>query len=828
MALRLVEPRRDRVRRRPRTAGDGPDGHRRGPWVVEDELTSYLPDEGLAHWQWGASEAAGGVLSGALPGEDGLTIRPSFGDSSGIDDWQVLSTGTGSTSGFSTDFEGGLADAWQDAADFGTDDGDLVASGGGKMWREQSSATGVFEVQDVQNTASYTGIRSAFVAQETKYDGAEGYGLRWIQHRNDSNDEDYWSGDIRLERLDSPADKGPTTLAKLTADHDGRVNTVRVERTKTDESDDGDEEYTFEWTLTYADGTTKSGTYVEGFDETSYTESDYWVQRHDSGGASQRVGGISVEGRDGVGWTSLSTEDPVTIRTEVSRDLQTYVGYKRDKIERIRNITTAMFADYDTPKDPASVDSAAERYLDNLEPRLDEMGPDEARLHMEVLQRLNAGERVSLAALNAVNAELGLNDQTVVEQFADAAVDALSSFMMGKLFERVARVGRAGSSSATRKLIQSSTFEDFVTGLNRQVDSVFFGSTFGDEFYERIVRTVKRDQLAFYHLWEDDDLGGSITNLYQTSIKHGGSLPSFDEGGNLAGASFFTQVEKMLDEAKRYVERTTYESAVFRDDGIPNQMPVEFGPVSRELPNIPDAVPVPYADEAEDAANTVLGWIEETAESAGEIKELPSVNIEQLEDPEIDLPDEIPLPDAWSFPEEVGIDRIEIDAGRAINQVDELIPLGYSGVGAELAEEVTILVDKVREGELDRQPAEIRSKLVSLYVDFYEQLVAGMEVMFTGYDVMRKIGDIAERIALGVAGVTVLVVSMLSLIGFGAGLVLVPVLAIYVEIIGLLNVVVAAVEGITGYAFLATAMTGHSASVTKLLNADLKRLEEVL
>lgn len=536
--------------------------------------------------------------------------------------------------------------------------------------------------------------------------------------------------------------------------------------------------------------------------------------------------------RHTVGSDVVFTPDPrVTVLARRADDgtggagLADLVDAKRNKIRRIRNIATATLSDYDTDRNPGEIDSAAERYLDDLEPRLDELSPEEADRHREVLRRLDDGERISIATLSAVNAPVGIEGHDVVEQFADAGVDAISSVVMGKLFERIARVGRGASSSATRRLIQSSTFEDFVTGLNRQADSFFFGTTFGDDVYESIYRDVARDQLAFHHLWADEDLGDGVVAVYQNAIKNLGVLPEFGEGGALEDANFFAQVEELKAGARRFIERETYETVLFRDDGIPNQLPVAFGPVSTPLPDLPDAVPVPYADEAEGAANTVLGWVEDAAEAAGQIKELPSVDIEELEDPEIDLPDEIALPEAWSIPDTVGFDRIEVDAGRALNQIDDLIPVGYSGVGAELAEEVTILLDKLEEDELDRQPAEVREELVSLFEDFYDQLVDGMEVMFTGYDVMRKIGELAELIAIGVAGVGVLVVSMLSLLSFGASLVLVPILGIYVEIIGLLNAMVAAVEGLTGYAFIATAATGHSGGLTTALNGDLDGTE---
>jgi len=530
--------------------------------------------------------------------------------------------------------------------------------------------------------------------------------------------------------------------------------------------------------------------------------------------------------------TELDPSQPVTFSVErvpeTDVDLQPLVDAKRDKIGTVRSQAVALLGDYDTNRDPAKVDAAAKAYVDDLEPRIGGLSKAEGRANQEVLERLNAGEQVSTKALGALNFPVGLENQDVISHFADASVDAISSVVLAGVFGKLGRLGRGSASAATRKLVQSQTFEDFVVGLNRHADSVVLGFQQSDEAYQAIYRNVARDQLAYFDLWEAEGLGDGVGAIYTNAIKNGARLPGFGEGEALAEASFFTQVAQMKEDARRFVEQDTYETALYRGDGVPNQMPVEFPETSVDIPNVPDSLEVPYADEVEDAANTVLGWIEEAAESLGEIEALPSVNIQELEDIEIDIPDEIELPDVWNLPDEVGIESIEIDAGRVLNQLDELLPGFFSGIDAELEEEVAILLDKLEEGELGRQPDEVRGRLVEVFSEFYDALKTGMDVMFTGYDVLDVIGEIAELIAFGVAGAVVLIVTMLALLGIGLSLVLIPLVGIYLEIIGLLNGMVAAVEGLTGYAFLSAVCNAHSAAETVLLNTELEGLEEVV
>lgn len=527
---------------------------------------------------------------------------------------------------------------------------------------------------------------------------------------------------------------------------------------------------------------------------------------------------------------SLDPRKPITFsverREEQEVNLRALLDAKQDKIQTIRSQTVALLEDYDTNKDPAKVDAVAKSYVDELEPRVGNLSPKDAHANQEVLERLNAGEQVSSEALGALNFPVGLDDEDVIEHFAGASVEAISSVVLAGVFSKIGRLGRGASSATTRKLVQSQTFEDFVVGLNRQADSVVHGLQQSDDYYQQVYRNVARDQLTYYKLWETDGLGDGVGSIYSNAIKNGAKLPGFGEGEELAKASFFTQVAELQDDAQQYIERETYETVMYRDDGIPNQFPVELGPSSVDLPDLPDSLDVPYADEVEDAANTVLGWIEEAAETAGEIKELPSVNIQELEDPEFVVPDEIPLADTWSLPDQVGIDDIELDPGRTLNQLDELLPVKFSGIDAELTEEITILLDKLEEGELGRQSDEVREELVSTFTDFYDSLKTGMNVLFTGYDVLAKIGRLAETIAFCFAGIGVLIVTMLSLLSSGLSLIAVPLLGIYLEIVGLLNAMVSAVEGLSGYAFVNTVANAHSAAETVLLNTNLEGLDE--
>ncbi len=831
-----------------------PDG---ANWLVEDDLT-YDAAGSVANWNWGADEAAGGVFGGVLPGEGGVTIHPSFGEDSTIQEWQVLGAGSGSSTVFATDFEDGLGDAWQDAGNFETEGGDLVASGGGKTWREQPAATGVFEVRDVRNTANYSGIRSAFVAQETKYEGGKGYGLRWIQHRGD-DDEDYWSGDVRLERLDPAADNGRTTLAKLTEDHDGRVNTVRIERTRTDENDAGYEEYTFEWTLTFGDGTTSSGTYVEGFDETSYTESNYWVQRHGSGGGSQRVGGIGVESSGARGWKTLSTDQPVTIRRTVPGpgvDLDALIDDKRALIDDVQGTADAVY-DVGVENIPLAelVDDAFLRQLLLGDSRLDESArnfvddvPTERSLsgpeldqYGEALARLLATEEITQQAatypvanvdtvlpptfgLEHVSPEIGtindlflftpVDDRSIVRQEIAAGMAALQTVVVEIATGGFGKLGARSIDEAVEGIVDNAG----PLGRNWQ-DALSVGDTLQTLVQMLLPAVGNLDQNAQDFLVDEinqreeqkrrmlDHLATDPDSLADNGVAE----PTRDLG-------FFQQFVEPIEDLCVTARYHTHVHGVLEERvGNALEMLDALQPEAYDLPDV--------ASEFEFSDSGILN---EASDEFSRLVESATDHVDEYDfdfDP-AEMPDVIRF-DGWDFPERLVPDEAHtIDPAtpnevfdsyeRVIDDFEALLEESVIGLEDVLDEYVEDLSSSI--GDLDPQDEQKRKQ-------FLQQVQQGLEVQAIGAYASFDLANLAVKTVDAIElwwDVIHLVASILATLSSGVGG---PILWIVLEVVGIvlvaLSVIIDGLVVAAGEAYTLLLSAEHRLTTHALVHGDV-------
>jgi fibro-slime domain-containing protein len=267
-----------------------------GEWVVQDDPEAFdSPTDTTPAWNW-YKGTDGGVFSGSLDSGFEITIDPEF--KSGVDEWQILSPGDDPVGTLETNFDfptDELDDNGWTASkgSFKTSNSKLGAEGTRQenIYHEQPRATGTFEMRGVQNTAYFYGQRSAFISDSTTWGETRGYGVVWRQTRH---------GEVNFVRLDGQ--DGGEVLLQLTGDHSGELNDVRIER-------DPD---TYEFECYY------DGEFVGSVTDDTYTDSKYWVQRHDDNFSDQTIDGVAAvdDGGGGEGEPvrrTLQKDEPVTL-----------------------------------------------------------------------------------------------------------------------------------------------------------------------------------------------------------------------------------------------------------------------------------------------------------------------------------------------------------------------------------------------------------------------------------------------------------------------------------------------------------------------------------
>lgn len=219
----------------------------------------------------GSQRTAGAELR--TPNSSGrVEFEPELGE------YYTLSIDIGSANaGFNDDFEyptAELADnGWTIAnGTFETSDSYLLGDAGTdpnrvRIYRDQSTAAGTFEINGIQNEAMFYGLRIDFISDaETIEDNAAGYRIQFKQTE---------LGDVVFKRIDND---GTSNEYIIDDDHGGSIHDVRIERDP--------ETYTF---TVFYDGEERLT--VE--DET-YTESTYWTMAYGGDLDSQRIDAVSV------------------------------------------------------------------------------------------------------------------------------------------------------------------------------------------------------------------------------------------------------------------------------------------------------------------------------------------------------------------------------------------------------------------------------------------------------------------------------------------------------------------------------------------------------
>ena len=146
--------------------------------------------------------------------------------------------------------------------DFTTDSSRLTPDSGplqNDISRSQPRATGVFELNGVQNSARFYGLRIAFISQTRSFRGSSnpvGYTIQFRQERR---------GEVFFNIRGGPKDG--QRLMTLDQNHGGDPHDVRIER-------DPD---TYEFTVYY------DGERVGSVVDDTFTESSYMALRFDGG-----------------------------------------------------------------------------------------------------------------------------------------------------------------------------------------------------------------------------------------------------------------------------------------------------------------------------------------------------------------------------------------------------------------------------------------------------------------------------------------------------------------------------------------------------------------
>lgn len=502
-------------------------------------------------------------------------------------------------------------------------------------------------------------------------------------------------------------------------------------------------------------------------------------------------------------------------------DLGELTDEKSELVDQIRGL--AEFAVGDQPDfDRGEIDAEAEAFVEWIDAQED-LPVEQARQYEEALERMIAGEKVSRTAYDEILTPVGTDGKLPAEQFGHSVANAAVPVALGKVLDKaVEPVFRVANRKTSKAIIESQYFEDFYRGMDRQWKAKL-GIISDAEEADRVYEAVTESQEELFEAWDASDQAAAFS--VQKNALKGGQLFSTGESKGYGDLDYFQQVGEVKAGIQRWAKEQFHHSFTYRDTAP--QPTHEVGSFEASIRDVPDEIEVPFSGEVQEAGEKVSRWIEDTAEDLGEFEELPTYELDRLEDVEFDLPEALEVPDFLSeLPSEVSFEGVDLEnLTEVLELLEAAYPLPSSGVSAELDEEIERLRDNAEEGELNIQDPETRAQVEREARKALEEVTEGAEIYFEAFDEFEDAGKNVENVTLGLLGANLVLGGIASLVGTSLVTLFLPVLGLLAEIIGLLNAMAFAADGLLGYAYFWTMLKVHTASVDRALNSDLSGIE---
>jgi len=230
--------------------------------------------------------------------------------------------------------------------------------------------------------------------------------------------------------------------------------------------------------------------------------------------------------------------------------------------------------------------------------------------------------------------------------------------------------------------------------------------------------------------------------------------------------------------------------------------------------------------EAEDAGDFVGGVIEETADQAGsisdEIKELDSYRIQELEDVDVSIPDEIELPEWFELPDTVEIPQLRFDLAEPLGDISDVLDVTTQSIDTELQADVAKLVDAVQAGDLEPQDLDLREEFTQVTRDMVRSLRDLADDAWNGLNIIQAGLEVINTGLAGLFLIGIVIALAAVLATNGLSTILIPLLAVLLEIIGIVIGIIQAAAVLVGYGFINLLTRVHTLGVNGLLTDDLE------
>jgi len=464
---------------------------------------------------------------------------------------------------------------------------------------------------------------------------------------------------------------------------------------------------------------------------------------------------------------------------------------------------------YDAGIDPESLDTVAEEFLDGLDPTEVLEDPDQ---YEQALDQLVSAEDLTQETLDTFATSIGAFDKTLLKQYSDSYGKAAVSVALAAFLSKIASGGRfLGNTARFQNLA-----DDLTAGFSQLLDDFVPASKTLDDLaatYDEFARDkVRYEDLYLERL---DELNAAYATVATEGVKN----EPFD-------IPLLDAFEEAEDEVSNFIGSMTTEYVLTESAIGPSTIPLSVGPLRRDIPELPDSINVPFSSEAEDAGDFVGGVIEETADQAGgisdQIKELDSYRIQELEDVDVSIPDEIELPEWFELPDTVEIPQLRFDLAEPLGDISDVLDVTTQSIDTELQADVAKLVDAVQAGDLEPQDLDLREEFTQVTRDMVRSLRDLADDAWNGLNIIQAGLEVINTGLAGLFLIGIVIALAAVLATNGLSTILIPLLAVLLEIIGIVIGIIQAAAVLVGYGFINLLTRVHTLGVNGLLTDDLE------